>query len=47
MPAFYARPQSLDDLVDHQVGRWLDLLGLENALVRRWREPEEQVGESE
>ena len=47
MPAFYARPQSLDDLVDHQVGRWLDLLGLENELVRRWREPEEAAGERE
>jgi 4-hydroxy-3-polyprenylbenzoate decarboxylase len=47
MPAFYAQPQSLDDLVDHQVGRWLDLLGLENALVRRWREPEERAGEHE
>jgi 4-hydroxy-3-polyprenylbenzoate decarboxylase len=39
MPAFYAQPRTLDDLVDHQVGRWLDLLGLENELVRRWREP--------
>ena len=47
MPAFYARPASLDDLVDHQVGRWLDLLGLENELVRRWREPEEAAGERE
>lgn len=39
MPAFYARPRTLDDLIDHQVGRWLDLLGLDNDLVRRWREP--------
>ena len=45
MPAFYARPATLDDLVDHQVGRWLDLLGLDNELVRRWREPEEAPGE--
>lgn len=47
MPAFYARPRSLDDLVDHQVGRWLDLLGLDNELVRRWREPVTDPGETE
>ena len=47
MPAFYAAPRTLDDLVDHQVGRWLDLLGLENELVRRWREPGEATGERE
>jgi flavin prenyltransferase len=47
MPAFYARPESLDDLVDHQVGRWLDLLGLDNDLVRRWREPVADPGETE
>ncbi len=45
MPAFYARPASVDDLVDHQVGRWLDLLGLDNDLVRRWREPVADPGE--
>lgn len=47
MPAFYAKPASLDDLVDHQVGRWLDLLGLDNDLVRRWREPAADPGETE
>jgi 4-hydroxy-3-polyprenylbenzoate decarboxylase len=47
MPAFYAKPATLDDLVDHQVGRWLDLLGLDNELVRRWREPAEGAGETE
>ncbi len=47
MPAFYAKPATLDDLVDHQVGRWLDLLGLDNDLVRRWREPTDGAGESE
>jgi flavin prenyltransferase len=35
-PAFYSRPQSLDDLVDVLVGRVLDLLGVENDLYRRW-----------
>jgi 4-hydroxy-3-polyprenylbenzoate decarboxylase len=36
-PAFYSRPQSLDDLVDVLVSRVLDLLGVENDLSRRWK----------
>jgi flavin prenyltransferase len=36
VPAFYARPGSLGDMVDHTVGRVLDLFGIETALVRRW-----------
>ncbi len=37
MPAFYGRPKTIEDLVDHQVGRLLDLLGLESeGLTRRW-----------
>ena len=40
VPAFYAKPQSIDDIVDHTVGRVLDLFGIDNALVRRWREDE-------
>jgi 4-hydroxy-3-polyprenylbenzoate decarboxylase len=39
VPAFYTRPQSVDDIVDHSVGRTLDLFGLENDLVRRWGPP--------
>ena len=35
-PGFYHAPESIDDLVDFVVGRCLDQLGLENALVRRW-----------
>ncbi len=35
-PGFYGRAESVDDLVDFMVGRCLDQLGLENALVRRW-----------
>jgi 4-hydroxy-3-polyprenylbenzoate decarboxylase len=37
-PGFYHRAETVDDLVDFVVGRALDLLGLENALVRRWGE---------
>jgi 4-hydroxy-3-polyprenylbenzoate decarboxylase len=35
-PGFYHGAETIDDLVDFVVGRCLDQLGLENALVRRW-----------
>ena len=35
-PGFYHGAESVDDLVDFMVGRALDQLGLENALIRRW-----------
>jgi 4-hydroxy-3-polyprenylbenzoate decarboxylase len=38
VPAFYARPASLDDMIDHTVGRALDQLGVSHELVRRWGE---------
>lgn len=41
VPAFYSRPASLDDLVDHTVGRALDLFEIDlpdTGLVRRWGE---------
>lgn len=38
VPAFYTRPQTIDDLVDHSVGRALDLFGLEVPQLRRWGE---------
>ena len=37
VPAFYTRPTSLDDVIDHIIGRTLDLFGLEHDLVKRWR----------
>jgi len=36
VPAFYLRPQSVDELVDHSVQRVLDLLGLPQADAPRW-----------
>jgi polyprenyl P-hydroxybenzoate/phenylacrylic acid decarboxylase-like protein len=36
VPAFYARIDSLDAMVDQTVGRVLDLFALDSALVRRW-----------
>ena len=38
VPALYALPESVDDIVDHAVGRVLDLFGLETGKVRRWGE---------
>lgn len=39
VPAFYNRPETLDDIVDHTVGRLLDLFDLDTGAVKRWREP--------
>ncbi len=36
VPAFYALPETIDDMVDHSVGRALDLFGVESGAVRRW-----------
>lgn len=36
VPAFYARPASLEEMVDHTLGRVLDLFGLDLGTVRRW-----------
>jgi 4-hydroxy-3-polyprenylbenzoate decarboxylase len=38
MPAFYARPATVEQLVDQSVGRALDLFGLNWSAVRRWGE---------
>lgn len=37
VPAFYAHPKTVDDIVDHTVGRILDLFGIEHReIARRW-----------
>ena len=36
-PAFYAKPQSIGDMVDHTVGRVLDLFDLDTGNVHRWQ----------
>jgi flavin prenyltransferase len=39
VPAFYTRPETVDDILEHTAGRVLDLFGLDSGTVRRWREP--------
>jgi flavin prenyltransferase len=39
VPAFYHRPETILDLVDHSVDRVLDLLGLPSQTARRWDGP--------
>lgn len=39
MPAFYNVPKTLDDIIDHTVGRLLDLFDLDSGRVRRWEGP--------
>jgi len=36
VPAFYAKPQTLEEMVDHTVGRVLDLFDLDLPAVKRW-----------
>ena len=36
LPGFYQRPQSIAEMVDHTVGRVLDLYGVEHSLTPRW-----------
>lgn len=38
VPAFYNRPKSVAEIVDHTVGRLLDHFAVPHALVRRWKE---------
>jgi 4-hydroxy-3-polyprenylbenzoate decarboxylase len=37
VPAFYNRPKSVDDIINHTVGRLLDLFGIDTGIVKRWK----------
>ncbi|MCH2342658.1 UbiX family flavin prenyltransferase [Pseudomonas sp. NPDC047963] len=43
VPAFYTKPASLDEMVDHTLGRVLDLFDIELGVVKRWRETPEDL----
>ena len=38
VPAFYAKPESLEQMIDHTIGRTLDHFDIEVGAVKRWRE---------
>lgn len=44
IPAFYSRPKTIDDIVNHTVGKVLDLLQIDHNLFRRWGSPELKKG---
>ena len=41
VPAFYAKPGSIDEMIDQTLGRMLDLFGIDAGVVRRWGEAPE------
>lgn len=43
MPAFYNRPATVQDIVDHGLGRVLDLFGIDAGVVQRWAGTREAV----
>jgi flavin prenyltransferase len=47
MPAFYHRPQGLQDIVDFQVGKMMDIMGIDHNLYKRWGDPGEETGSSD
>jgi 4-hydroxy-3-polyprenylbenzoate decarboxylase len=36
-PAFYTRPETIDDIIDHSVARLLDLFDIEDESLQRWQ----------
>jgi 4-hydroxy-3-polyprenylbenzoate decarboxylase len=37
LPAFYPRPETAQQIVNHSVGRILDLFDVDNDMAHRWR----------
>lgn len=40
MPAFYSKPQTIDDIINHSIGRVLDLFDLDAGILKRWEGPD-------
>jgi len=38
VPAFYNRPKTIEDIIDHTIGKVLDQFNLPNQLLKRWKE---------
>src|ERR1700751_669432 len=47
VPAFYHRPESIEDLLTHTAGKVLDQFGIEHGLYRRWSSPDGKPGSDE
>ncbi|MCJ9754536.1 UbiX family flavin prenyltransferase [Neorhizobium sp. BETTINA12A] len=45
VPAFYSKPQSLDEMVTQTVGRALDLLDIHLPMVKRWKDGPGSLGQ--
>jgi 4-hydroxy-3-polyprenylbenzoate decarboxylase len=45
VPAFYARPKSLEEMIDHTLGRALDLFDIDLGTVRRWSGKARKAGD--
>lgn len=43
IPAMYARPRSVEDIVAHTVGKALDQFGVEHQLFKRWESPQRRA----
>jgi 4-hydroxy-3-polyprenylbenzoate decarboxylase len=37
VPAFYNKPKTVDDIINHTVGRLLDMFDIETKMVKRWK----------
>ncbi len=42
MPAFYYKPQSMDEMIDFLVGKVMDSMGIEHQLYRRWGDEQDE-----
>jgi len=45
VPALYNRPKTLDDIINHSVGRVLDLFEIDTGMLKRWRGAKTNSGE--